>query len=134
MDDEPTCGKGVAENSRVPARMGELVDALAENLELHMGALDLSDPQSRMEYEAYRELAISHRGIAIQLKLAARRMAGYRDLPMGRHDTSVMASREVHAAFESFISAEEALLTTLHERLEQDRALLRQMTPLHLTG
>jgi hypothetical protein len=51
-----------------------------------MEALDLTDDHSREEHEAYRELARGHRKIAAELRATARRMAGYRDLPMGRHD------------------------------------------------
>jgi hypothetical protein len=43
----PTCGKGLAENSALPALMGKLLAAMVENLEAHMKALDLTDQNSR---------------------------------------------------------------------------------------
>lgn len=51
--EQPTCGKGLAENSVLPAKLGELISAIAENLEAHMQALDRTDQNSRREYDAY---------------------------------------------------------------------------------
>jgi hypothetical protein len=36
MEDQRTCGKGLAEHSALPAKLGELTAAMAENLEIHM--------------------------------------------------------------------------------------------------
>jgi hypothetical protein len=52
-----TCGQGLAENSVLPEKIGSLIAAMAKNLELHMNALDLTDPDSRAEYAAYEKLA-----------------------------------------------------------------------------
>jgi hypothetical protein len=92
-----------------------------------MGALDLEDNDSRREHEAYRELVRDHRRIAAALRETARRMAGYRDLPMGRHDTSVMSSPRAVKAFEKFVKLEEDLMALLQTRVEQDRRMLEEM-------
>ena len=86
MKNEPTCGQGLAEHSVLPAKLGELIASLAENLELHMNTLDLTDENSRKEHAAYLELSREYRKIAAQLQATAKQMAGYQDLPMGRHD------------------------------------------------
>ena len=39
--DEPTCGKGLAEHSALPAKIGAVIGAIGEVLEFHMTALDL---------------------------------------------------------------------------------------------
>ena len=91
MEGQPTCGKGLAENSLVPARMAELIAALAEVLEVHMKALDLADASSRKEFHAYRKLATEYGELADRLEATAQQMAGYRDLPMGRHDSALMS-------------------------------------------
>jgi len=127
MDDQPTCGKGLAEHSVLPAKLGELIDALAENLEVHMEALDLRDERSRQERDAYAELAQEHRQIAGRLRAVAGRMAGYRDLPMGRHDGEAMARPEVRAAFGRFVALERELLALLRERVEKDGKMLAGM-------
>src|SRR5438128_1999584 len=124
MVDQLTCGKGLAEDSALPAKLGDLTESTAEILEIHMGALDLEDNDSRREHEAYRELVRDHRRIAAALRETARRMAGYLDLPMGRHHTSVMSSRR---AFEAFVKLEEELLAMLQKRLEADRKTLSEM-------
>jgi hypothetical protein len=127
MANEPTCGLGLAEHSVLPARLGELIALVSEVLELHMKALDLRDENSKREYEAYLDLARKHRKAATQLQAIARQMAGYRDLPMGRHDPEAMSAPEVVEAFERFVSAEEEALMLLQSRMQEDRQLLAEM-------
>lgn len=94
-----------------------------------MKALDLADENARREYDAYRELASAHRRIAIELADTAHRMAGYRTLPMGRHDMAAMMSPAPRHAFAGFIEHEEALVALLQARLAEDRAMLSAMAP-----
>jgi hypothetical protein len=127
MDDQPTCGKGLAEHAALPGILGEVMAAVAENLETHMEALDLTDENSKQEYDAYVELAREHRQIAGQLKATAQKMAGYRDLPMGRHDEQVMAGPKVLRAFEALVRLEQKLLTMLQHRREDHQKMLTEM-------
>jgi hypothetical protein len=127
METQPTCGKGLAEHSVLPAKLGEWTASVAENLELHMKALDLTDENSRRERDAYLELAKQYRQIAPQLQTTARQMAGYRDLPMGRHDPEAMASPKTGEAFEKFVRLEQELLELLQQRVEKDRQMLVAM-------
>jgi hypothetical protein len=126
MKDELTCGRGLAAHAALPALLAELTDSVAENLELHLKALDLRDENSRQEYDAYVELAKQHRETATRLRTTAAQMAGYRDLPMGRHDETVLAEPQVLEAFEHLVKTEEALLALLEERVRQERRLLSQ--------
>jgi hypothetical protein len=127
METPQTCGRGLAEHSALPAKLAELTEALAVVLELHMKALDLSDPVSTKELEAYRQLANAHRDAAAKLHSIGKEMAGYRDLPMGRHDPKAMASPAAADAFERFVRLEEQLLDLLERRLEQHQEILSQM-------
>jgi hypothetical protein len=127
MSEEQTCGKGLAQNSTLTATLGELVASTARVLEVHMKALDLTDENAKRECEAYRELAGAHRRIAGELADTANRMAGYRTLPMGRHDMTVMMSAPPRHAFAGFVKQEEALLALLQTRLAQDKAMLDAM-------
>ena len=52
MDEQQTCGKGLAEHSVLPAKLGELTAAIAAILEHHQTALDLTDENARKEYKA----------------------------------------------------------------------------------
>ena len=47
MDEHPTCGQGLAEHSALPAKLGELAAAMAENLEAHQDLLDVTDENAR---------------------------------------------------------------------------------------
>ena len=127
MESQTTCGQGLAEHSAVPVKLGELIAALALNLEGHMQALDLTDENSKREHDAYQELAGEYRRIATDLKATAGRMAGYRDLPMGRHDAQAMSAPKVLGAFEQYVTLERELLSLLQQRVEQDRKMLQAM-------
>jgi hypothetical protein len=127
MENQPTCGNGLAERSVLPAKLGELTGAAAENLEVHMRALDLNDERSRQEHDVYSALAKAHRRIAAELGETARQMAGYRDLPMGKHDPKAMSSPRVLESFERFVQLEQEFLTLLQMKLEQDRGMLHAM-------
>ena len=127
MDDHPTCGKGLAENAVLPAKLAELTASVADILEAHMPALDLTDGRSRREYEVYRRLAEDHRQAGLQLEAIGKQMAGYRDLPMGRHDEKAMAAPAVVESFQRFVELERELLALLQRRVEQDREMLVAM-------
>ena len=127
MDEQQTCGKGLAENSALPAKLGELISAMAENLEAHRKALDLTDQNSRAEYEAYEKLLKELRQVAAQLSVTASEMAGYHDLPMGRHDEQAMTHPRVREAFENFVRHKQELLELLEQTEERDHKLLRAM-------
>jgi hypothetical protein len=120
MTDPPTCGQGLAEHAVLPAKLGELMAAVAAVLEVHMQALDLTDENARNEYEAYRELVAGHRLAAGQLGTIAKEMAGYRDLPMGRHRMEAMGGPAVRQSFQTFVEREQELLALLQQRVEPD--------------
>ena len=92
-----------------------------------MPALDLTDERSRREYEVYRRLTEAHRQASHQLEAIGRQMAGYRELPMGRHDEKAMAAPAVVESFQRFVELEQELLTLLQRRLEHDRQMLVAM-------
>jgi len=125
--EQPTCGKGLAENSALPAKLGELISAIAENLDVHRQALDLTDKNSRKEDEAYEKLLRELRQVAAQLSVTAYEMAEYRDLPMGRHDERAMTHPRVREAFEKFIGRKQELLSLLEQTAERDDQLLEMM-------
>lgn len=123
--DVPTCGKGLAANADLPARLSVLVLARAEVLERHMRALDLTDPNARKEHEAYASLVGAHRRIGHELEALAREMAGYRELPMGPHDMAIMTDPNGQmAAFRRFVGLERELLEFFQAKLTQDERFL----------
>jgi hypothetical protein len=123
MSDEWTCGMGLAQNSALPEKLGELTSAMAELLETHMKALDPSEE----EYGAYQKLAKQQRMVAANLLTIADEMAGYHDLPMANHDEEVMASPEAVEAFRRFVKSEEQVLNMLQKRIGIDQEMLRSM-------
>jgi hypothetical protein len=121
----PTCGKGLAANADLPAQLSRLLIARAEILERHMRALDLTDADAKQEHEAYTSLVHAHRAIGRELDGLARQMAGYHDLPMGRHDMAVMADPHGQAeAFRQFVDTERDLLELLKTRVAEAEKML----------
>jgi hypothetical protein len=127
VDEPQTCGRGLAENSVVPAKLADVAGAMAEVLEVHMRALDLTDENARTELDAYTKLVRDWRAIAANLQMTAERMAGYRDLPMTRHDEQAMAALVVRDAFRTFVTAKRDLLTLLRQQAEGDERMLAEM-------
>ena len=127
MDEQPTCGKGLAENATLPWKLGELAGAMGAVLEAHIPSLDLTDENSRKEHDVYQRLAGEFRQAAAQMEAIARQMSASRDLPMGRHDVAVLGSEAFHHTFELFVQSEQDMLTMLERKLEQDRQMLATM-------
>jgi hypothetical protein len=126
MADQPTCGQGLGEHSRLPLALAELFDHSAENLELHIDTLDLTDEHARMERDIWARVATQHRSIAEQLREGGELMAEFRDLPMARHDAEALSSARVVAAFDRFVAAEQAVKALLTDWVERDQAMLQQ--------
>ena len=124
MKEQQTCGKGLAEHSILPAKLAELIASTAKNLELHMETLDLTDPDSRREYNAYQKLAYEHREIADRLKETAREMEGYRNLPMGRHDQKKLSDPVLINAFKKYTNLEQEVLIILNKQIGHDREMI----------
>jgi hypothetical protein len=112
----------------LPAKFGELIAAMIENLEAHQETLEVTDENGKPELHAYVKLSQEFRCIATQLQATAADMAGYRDLPMARHDPAKMSSPKVVDAFTKFVRLENDLLALLRQSIERDRTLLATMT------
>lgn len=127
MSDQQTCGRGLAANAVLPAKMAELAGAIAAVLEHHMTALDLADAASRTEYGAYRNLSGRYRRLDSDLSAVADEMAGYSDLPMGRHDMEIMSSPPARQVLRELVMRERELAALLEQRVSQYQDILRQM-------
>jgi hypothetical protein len=127
MDETPTCGKGLAENSLLPGRLGELAAAMAENFEVHMRALNVSDPASEQEYQVYVQLANEQRETSARLLATANEMAEARELAMGRHDFTAERNAQALHAFEKLVKIKQEVLALLQQTSERDQQLLAQM-------
>jgi hypothetical protein len=127
MDEQQTCGRGLAEHAALPARLAEVTEAMASNLQVHMQALELDDEPARQEHAVYLRLAEEQRQAAGRLRAVANEMAAAGDLPMGRHDAQTMSSPEVGDAFQRFVEAKQELLALLQGMVEQDRRMLAEM-------
>jgi hypothetical protein len=129
MPDQATCGKGLAENAALPAKLAEVIDAVGDNLSEHMTALDPRDPAARIERDAYATLLTKHRDAAVQLRAIAEEMAGYRDLPMAPHYPEVMRDQKLRRAFERLVALEKDLRAYFDDRIEREDAMLASARP-----
>ena len=126
MSQQATCGEGLAEHSAFPARIADLLAAMAENLELHLGTLDPADRATQPERDAYTKLARQTRKIAGELGALAAEMAAYRDLPMGSHDPAALSSSPVVGAFAKFLKVEQELCALLEKSVGRGQQMLTQ--------
>jgi hypothetical protein len=126
MSDEWTCGKGLAAHAPLPGAIAGMLSALAEMLDSHTRALDLTEEAGRAEYAAYSSLVAQQRMIAAALTSVGDEMAGYATLPMAPHDMAVLASPESGAAFQALIDAEKALLQVLTATVEEHEGMLAE--------
>jgi hypothetical protein len=121
MEQQQTCGQGLAEHSALPARLAGVIEAMADILRVHMQALELDDEPAREEHAVYLRLAEEQRQAAGRLRFIAAEMAAAGDLPMGRHDQQTMRSPEVGDAFRRFVEARDELGDLLRQLAEQDQ-------------
>jgi hypothetical protein len=128
MDEPSTCGQGLSSRSTLPAKLGELLAALAQVLEAHMRALEPADAHARQELDAYANLVTAHRDVADRLSGIAVQMADYRNLPVAPHDVEAMSDTVAHKAFERFVGREQELATLLRDQLHQDQQMLGAMS------
>lgn len=126
MADLLTCGHGLAERSRLPLVLAGLFDHSAENLEVHLETLGVTEEHARTERDVWLRVGAQHRSIAVQLRATGEFIAQYRDLPMTRHDVEALFSSRVIAAFERFAAAEQAVAALLADGAERDEAMLLQ--------
>lgn len=130
QDEQPaTCGEGLSANAVVPEKLGIFIGAMAELLQNHMRALDRSDPNARLEREAYEELVKQQRAIASSLSALAAAMRAYRNLPAAPHDEGVLADQRSAEVFTAFLGAEEELSGQLQKGIDSHRAMLNAMEP-----
>jgi hypothetical protein len=124
MKEPTTCGAGLAAHASLPTNISEVLAAMADLLDRHQQALDITDENARPEHHAYVTLVLELRSIAAQLTAVAQRMTGYRDLPMGRHDAERMSAQQT--AFERFVRSERALLSDLTKAVSEHEAMLHK--------
>jgi hypothetical protein len=122
-----TCGTGLAQNSVIPEKLGEVAAGMADVLEAHTHALDLTDGNAKTELDAYTNLVGEWRAIAAALQTTAEHMTGYRDLPIARHNAHAMAGPAVRDAFRRLVSAKQELLTLLRQQVEEGQRMLGEM-------
>jgi hypothetical protein len=120
-------GEGLAGHATLPGKVAELLETMAENLALHQTTLDLRDAAAQREHEAYGDLAGHYRAAAAHLEAAAARMAGARDVPMGKHQPDALANPALVEVFERFVRLEGELADLLDRDLDRDREMLTGM-------
>lgn len=127
MTDEPTCGQGLAQHARVPQLIGELMNAVADNLVAHLPMLVASDEETQHEKRVYEHLSGRHREAAATLQAIGTEMARHRDMPMGQHELQAMSRRDVIDALEGMIRAEAQLVARLQQHLAEHQAMVDGM-------
>jgi hypothetical protein len=124
VEEQPTCGSGLAQNTVVPAALAAVAAGMAQNLEVHMRALDPADAAAAQEQGVYERVAGSLRSAAAALQAAAAEMASAAELPMGAHDMAALTTSDALGAFEGYVVAEDDLRRLLDARREDNEQML----------
>jgi hypothetical protein len=124
VEEQSTCGRGLAQNSVVPAALAAVAAGLAQNLEVHTRALGVGDAAAAQEQRVYERVAHSLRSAVADLQAAAAEMASAVDLPMGAHDMAAITTPDVLGAFEGYVAAEDDLRRLLDARREDNEQML----------
>jgi hypothetical protein len=124
MAEAVTCGQGLAQHAELPRLLGDLMNAVADNLSAHVLGLVSTDENAQHESRVYEDLVARHRQAAAMLQAIGMEMAGHESMPMGEHDLEAMSSREVADALEAMIRAEEQLIAQVQRYLAEHRAML----------
>lgn len=124
MEEQDTCGRGLAQSAVVPAALAAVASGMAQNLEVHVRALDPSDAAAAQEQGVYERVAHRLRSAAADLQVAAAEMASAVDLPMGAHDMAAMTTTDALGAFEGYVAAEDDLRGLLDARREDNEQML----------
>jgi hypothetical protein len=126
MEQQPTCGQGLAEHAALNAKLADVFAAVAENLELHLKSLDPTDKASRPEFDAYVALSTEYRELESRMRALALRMESCRDLPMANHDMTVLTSRDASQALERLIAEKRNLAGELGMWVERYQQLTKK--------
>jgi hypothetical protein len=129
VTEESTCGQGLAQTALLPQLVGDLMNAVADNLIAHLPMLVAGDENSQHERRVYEHLAGRHRDAAAMLQAISTEMATHRDMPIGQHDYEAMSQGDVVDALESMIGAEAQLVDRLEQHLAEHRAMVDAMGP-----
>jgi hypothetical protein len=66
VEEEPTCGRGLAPNTVVPSALAAVAAGLAQNLEVHTRALDAGDTAAAQEQAVYERIAQNLRSAGVR--------------------------------------------------------------------
>ncbi|WP_369135667.1 hypothetical protein [Modestobacter sp. I12A-02662] len=124
MEEQQTCGRGLAQNAAVPAALAAAAAGLAQNLEVHVRALDPGEAAAAEEQGVYQRVAHRLRRAAAELQAAAAEMASAVDLPMGAHDMAAITTTDVLDAFRDHVAAEDDLRRLLEARRVENQLML----------
>jgi hypothetical protein len=127
VDDQSTCGKGLAANAALPQKLSALFAAQANLLQNHVRALDAKEEAGRLERDAYERLVKDQRALALNLAALATAMRSYRDLPMAKHDMAPLTDQGSRETLSAFVDAERELARYLEEQVQEFQTMLRDM-------
>jgi hypothetical protein len=127
VEEEPTCGRGLAQSSVVPSGLAAVAASLARNLELHTRALNVGEAATVHERDVYERIVRSLRSAATDLQTAAADMASAVDLPMGPHDMAAITTPDVLDAFAGYVAAEDDLRRMLDAQHVDNEQMLTAM-------
>lgn len=85
-----TCGQWAASKAPLPAKLGELMTAIADNLEFHAKWTGTKDKAAKAEHDMLMKMAKDHRAIGKMSTDISNGMTKAKDMAQATHDPKTM--------------------------------------------
>ncbi len=90
MPEHMTCGQMMAAESAMPAKMNELMTAIADGMEMHAKWSGTANKVAKGEHDAMMKIAKDHRQMGAMMKSTSEEMMKQKNLASAPHDMKAM--------------------------------------------
>jgi hypothetical protein len=123
-----TCGQMMASKSVLPAKMAELMTAVADSMEGHAKWAGMGkDKASKGEQQAMMKLVKSHRELAASYTKLAAEMQKGKDLPPAAHDMKAMDMGKMGEMTTRQVKAEREMAQLINKDADETEAMMKAM-------
>lgn len=121
---EPTCGQMMAGMSVAPAKLSEVVTAVADVLDAHVALMEpQKDKATQTEIKALRAIAKTHRQLATDASKTAAEMKKAESVPGAPHDMSKFkADAKLNEASQRMLTKQKELVAVVQKMIADQEA------------
>ncbi|MGQ0506009.1 MAG: hypothetical protein ACT4TC_11905 [Myxococcaceae bacterium] len=126
--DEITCGQWMASKAPLPAKLGELMASIADNMDSHAKWTSASkDKNAKKEVEIVSKVAKTHRDLGTNYTRLSEEMTKHKDLPAVQHDPKAMDMAKMTEGMTKQIKLQREMAQMIIKDADEAEAHLNQM-------